>query len=303
MISQYAGLFLNHTFGWTTLASVDLPSSGPSFPLAAPGVRVKYIPRGDVSLLLGVFNGDPAGPGRGFPQARDPSGTAFRLRDGVFAIAEIQYGLNQEEGARGLPGTYKFGAYYDSQNFADQRRNASGASLADLGANPGGADPGGTGAVGRNRRGNYSLYAVADQLVWRKPGTKGDGAGVFARAMGAPGDRNLVNFYADAGVTFKGMAAGRDSDTAGLAVAYARISDTASQLDSDTARFTSGGYPIRRNETVLEATYQAQLAPWWQVQPTAQYLFNLNGGVPNPQNPAKRLGDAAVFGLRTTVTF
>jgi len=25
--------------------------------------------------------------------------------------------------------------------------------------------------------------------------------------------------------------------------------------------------------------------------------------VPNPRNPAKRLGDAAILGLRTTVTF
>ena len=54
---------------------------------------------------------------------------------------------------------------------------------------------------------------------------------------------------------------------------------------------------------MLELTYQAQIAPWLQVQPTAQYVFNLNGSVPNPQRPAKRLGDAAVFGLRGTVTF
>ena len=297
-LSQYAGLFLNHTFGWSTFPSADLPSGGPSYPLATPGLRVKYIPRDDVSLLAAVFNGDPAGPGfgSGFPQARDPSGTAFRLRDGVFAIAEVQYGLNQGDNATGLPGTYKFGAYFNSQNFADQRRNASGPTL----ANPTGVS---TNAVGRNRRGNYSLYAVADQLVWRKPGTKGDGAGVFVRVMGAPGDRNLVNFYADAGVTYKGLIDGRDSDTVGLAVGYARISDTASKSDADTARFIGGAYPIRRSETVLEVTYQAQVAPWWQIQPTAQYLFNLNGGVPNPQNPAKRLGDAAAFGLRTTVTF
>ena len=54
---------------------------------------------------------------------------------------------------------------------------------------------------------------------------------------------------------------------------------------------------------MLELTYQAQIAPWWQVQPTAQYVFNLNGGVPNPQQPARRLPDAAVLGVRTTVTF
>ncbi len=294
MISQYAGLFLNHTFGWSTFPSTDLPSGGPAFPLATPGVRLKYIPRDDLSLLFAVFNGDPAGPGSGVPQDRDPSGAAFRLRDGVFIIAEAQYGANQGDGATGLPGTYKAGAYYDSQNFADQHRNASGASL---------ADPKGTTATGRNRRGSYSLYVVADQLVYREPGTKDQGLGVFGRIMGAPGDRNLVNFYFDAGVTYKGAIPGRDSDTLGLAFALARISDTAAKLDSDTARFTGGLYPIRRHESVLELTYQAQIAPWWQVQPTAQYVFNLNGGVPNPQQPSKRLSDAAVLGLRTTITF
>ena len=294
MVSQYAGLFLNHTFGWSTFPSTDLPSGGPSFPLATPGIRVKYVARDDLTLLAGIFNGDPAGPGRGFPQSRDPSGTAFRLRDGVFIIAEAQYGINQTDGATGLAGTYKFGAYYNSQNFADQHRNASGGSL---------ADPTGTVATARNRRGSYGVYAQGDQLVWRKEGSKDGGMGVFVRVMGGPGDRNLVNFYADAGVTYKGAIEGRDSDTVGLGVAYARISDTASQLDSDTARFTGAFYPIRRSETVLELTYQAQLAPWWQVQPTAQYVFNPNGGVPDPLNPAKRLGDAAVFGVRTTITF
>ena len=294
MISQYAGLFTNHTFGWSSFPSADLPSGGPAEPLATPGFRVKYIPSSNISLLAAVFNGDPAGPGSGIAQDRDASGTAFRVRDGVFAIVEAQYGINGGDDADGLAGTYKFGAYYNSQNFADQHRNGFGVSL---------ADPTGTTALGRNRRGSYSLYAVADQLVYLEPGTKDQGLGVFARLMGGPGDRNLVNFYADAGVTYKGGIPGRDSDTAGLGFAIARISDSAAKLDSDRARFTGRPYPTRRHESVLEMTYQAQIAPWWQVQPSAQYVFNLNGGVPNPNRPDKRLGDAAVFGLRSTVTF
>lgn len=295
MISQYGGLFLNHTFGWSTLPSADLPSGGPVYPLATPGLRVRYLPRRDLAFLLGVYNGDPAGPGAGFPQQRNPSGTAFRLGDGVFAIAEVQYTVNAGHGARGLPGTYKFGGWYNSGNFYDQRRNGRGVSLAELtGIGP---------QIGRRRPGNWSVYAVADQLVWRETGAWDQGIGVFARLMGAPGDRNLVNFYADAGITWKGLIPGRSSDTAGLAFGIARISDTASELDSDIAHFTGQPYPIRRQESVLELTYQVQIAPWWQVQPDAQYLFALNGGVPNPLNPAKRLGDAAVFGIRTNVTF
>lgn len=299
MVSTYAALFLNHTFGWSTLPSADLPSGGPAYPLATPGVRVRVTPREDLALLAGVFNGDPAGPGRGLPQERDPSGTAFRTGDGVFAIAEAQYSLNGGEGATGLPGTYKLGAYYDSQPFADQRRNSAGASLADPANQAGSAL-----ATGRTRRNDHGLYGTADQLVWRKEGTKDGGVGVFVRLMGAPGDRNLVNFYADAGVTWKGVVPGRDSDTAGIGVGVARTSDTAAQLDKDVRTLTGNpAYPIRRHETVLELTYQAQIAPWWQVQPTFQYLFNLNGGVPNPRDPGKRLGDAAVLGVRTGVTF
>ncbi len=297
MISQYGGLFINHTFGWPTLPSADLPSGGSAFPVAALGARARYAPRSDTSILLAVLNGDPAGPGNGIPQLRDSSGTAFRLNDGVFVIGEVQYALNGGDAATGLPGTYKLGAWYDSQPFPDQRTNSLGASLADASNGLGAA------TTGRIRRNNWSVYATADQLIYREPGTKDQGIGLFTRMMGAPGDRNLVNFYVDAGVTWKGALPGRDSDTAGIGFALSRTSDTASQLDKDARFLSNGTYPIRRHESVLELTYQAQLAPWWQVQPTAQYVFNINGGVPNPLNPRKRLGDAAVFGLRTGVTF
>jgi porin len=295
MISQYAGLFLNHTFGWADLPSEDLPAGGPAAPLATPGARVRYAPRAGLALLLAVFNGNPAGPGTSFPQHRDASGTDFRTSDGALVFGEAQFTINGEDGAKGLPGTYKLGAWYNTENFVDQRRNANGRSL----ANPTGF----TVLIGAGRRGDWSFYGVADQLVWREPGTKDQGIGVFARAMGAPGDRNLVNFYADAGVTWKGAIPGRGADTAGIAFGIARISDTAAELDSDIASYTGRAYPIQRQETVLELTYQAQVAPWWQVQPDAQYLFNINGGVPDPLNPSKRVGDAAVFGVRTNVTF
>lgn len=295
MASQYAGLFLNHTFGWSDLPSADLPSGGPIYPLAALGARVRYVPRDDLALLLAVFDGNPAGPGTGFPQYRDASGTDFRTSDGALVIGEVQYTINGEDGARGLPGAYKLGAWYNTETFVDQRRNASGRSL----ANPTGF----TAVIGARRRGDWSFYGIADQLVWREPGTKDQGVGVFARAMGAPGDRNLVNFYADAGVTWKGAIPERSADTAGIAFGIARISDTAAKLDSDIAYYTGRPYPIQRQEKVLELTYQAQIAPWWQVQPDAQYIFNINGGVPDPLNPSKRVGDAAVFGVRTNVTF
>ena len=39
------------------------------------------------------------------------------------------------------------------------------------------------------------------------------------------------------------------------------------------------------------------------VQPDLQYVFNPGGGLPDPNRPGRRIGGAAILGLRTVVTF
>jgi porin len=284
MLSQYAALFVNSSLGWPGLPAIDLPSGGPSYPFATPAVRLKLHPIDELTVLAGLYSGDPADNG---------SGTSFELDRGVFAIGEIQYAINGGDHATGLPGTYKIGAWYNSNEFPDQHFANDGLSL---------ADPASSG-VPALHRGDWSLYAIADQMVYREPGTQDQGLGVFGRIFGAPGNRNEINFELDGGVTYKGIIAGRPNDTAGLAFVYTRISDTASDLDSDVATLSGVGFPIRRNETVLELTYQAQVAPWLILQPDFQYIFNPGGSIPNPDNPSQLIGDAAVLGLVATITF
>ncbi|WP_250265655.1 carbohydrate porin [Rhodovastum atsumiense] len=293
-VSQYGGLFINASFGWPTLAAVDLPSGGPAYPLATPGVRLKVKPREDLAVLLGVYSGDPAPVGENpDPQVRNPSGTSFTLNRGVFVIGEVQYSINGGEDATGLPGTYKVGGWYNSNQFSDQRYANDGLLL---------ADPSSSG-VALGRTNNWSLYAVADQMVWRKPGTKDQGIGVFGRITGTTNDRNPVNFFMNVGVTWKGAIPAREDDTIGLGIGYAHIGAKARRYDRDVTYFTDASYPIRNSETVLELTYQAQVTPWLIVQPDFQYVFRPAGGVPDPLDPTKRIGDAAIFGLRSTITF
>ena len=54
---------------------------------------------------------------------------------------------------------------------------------------------------------------------------------------------------------------------------------------------------------VLELTYHAKITPWLTVQPDFQYVIHPGGNVPQPDNPTQALKDAAVFGLRGTITF
>jgi porin len=145
---------------------------------------------------------------------------------------------------------------------------------------------------------------VADQLVWVDPKESDRTINLFARAMGTPqGDRNLVTFSLNAGVTMHEPFLGRDDDTVGIGMGYARVSGTAAQLDQQTGLFNGSPYPVRGGETFIEITYQYQVTPWWQVQPDIQYVFNPGGGVPNQNGNGQRVGNELVLGLRTNILF
>ena len=113
-----------------------------------------------------------------------------------------------------------------------------------------------------------------------------------------------MNFYAEAGITFMGLWKERTDDTFGCAASYSRLSPSISALDRDAASFAGQALPIRTYELALEVTYQAQIGPSWIVQPDFQYIFRPSGGVSDTVNPlVGRIPEAAVFGLRTSISF
>lgn len=280
MISTYAGWFVNAAFGWPTLPSVDLPAGGPSMPLATPGVRVRVSP-GPLTLLAAVFNGDPAGPGLGNSQRRDSSGTLFRTSDGVFAIAEAQYAINGGKDANGPPVTLKLGGWYHDKARANQFFANDGLTA---------VSAAGSGIAVKD----WSAYGVVDAMLLPAPGGKG-GLAAFARASAAPPRRNAVGNEFAAGLVYLAPF-GREGDQAGFAVTSVGVGQPA-----------AGGSPVRYyshgRETVLEISYQAQVMPWLQIQPDAQYVITPGGGIPNPNAPSRRVGSAAVFGVRLTAAF
>lgn len=285
--SEQSGLFVNTMMGWPLIPSVDLYAGGPAYPLSSLGARVRVQVGGPFTILAGVFDDNPpGGPFGDDSQVRGAaqSGTGFHLNTGTLAIAEVQWSPNlptlgeMDTGVRaGLPGTYKLGGWYDSAGFPDQR-------------------------TGELRRGNWSLYGVMDQTLWQPDPYVPRSIGVFARIMGAPGDRNLADFSINGGLTFDAPIASRKYDELGVGFGVAKISGAASQAD-----FAASGYgspiPIRSSETFVEVTYQAQVAPWWLVQPDFQYVFTPGGGVADPNQPGQRVGNEAVAGVRTIITF
>ncbi len=301
MVSGNALLFVNTMFGWPMVPSADMPGGGPAYPLSALGVRAHARLSSPLTLLAGVFNGSPASNNNGDSQQINSSGTNFPLNGGALAIAELQYSYpslgamvrpNKKEPMSRI---YKLGAWYNTEKFADQRFDNTGLSL---------ANPASTG-IAQTHRGDYSIYAVADQMIWKYSEDYDRNINLFVRAMGTPWtNRNLIDFSLNAGLTFNEPIMHRDDDTLGVAMGYTHVSSQAAALDRDSNFYTGLSYPIRGGETFVEATYAYQVHPWWVLQPDFQYVFNPGAGLVNPNSATgQRIKNEAVFGVRMNFTF
>jgi porin len=297
MVSQYSSLFVNTIAGWPLIPSDDLYGGGPAYPLSSLGVRLQFKPADNETILGGVFDDNPGGGAFGDDQQfLDRNGALFNLNTGALFIAEFQYAVNQPAVGdmvttatppSGLPGTYKLGFWYDTAFFPDQRFGTDGLSLANPASN---GDP-------EMHKGNYSIYGVMDQTIWQSAADSARNLNIFARIMGAPDNRNLIDFSFNGGVTLAAPLPGRDNDQAGIDFGLGKVSSRVAGLTRDQ------GITAQGTEELIEATYQAQATPWLVLQPDFQYIVNPGAGVPDPIDPTHDLHNEFVAGIRAVTTF
>jgi porin len=206
-------------------------------PIGTWGVRVRARPVESLSAMAGVYYSDPS------RDLVNTAGTDFGFGGsgtGYLAIAELGYLRNQAAGDTGLPGTFRFGAYYDSNLFRE---------LADSSA---------------KRRGNWGLYLLVDQVLYRE-GAPGSGQGlVLGGSLVVAPDQsiNTMPYFAALGAVYRGLIPGRDKDALAFAAYYGSF---------------SRDLPGQSSEAVLELTYTLALTPWLTVQPDIQYVINPGG--------------------------
>jgi len=200
------------------------------------GGRVIARPTEALSLSAGAFYSDPT------LTQLTANGTEFGISGsaGYFVIGEAAYRLNSEKGDTGLPGRYRAGGYYDSNEYA---------SL----TNP-----------DRQQTGNYGFFLLGEQMVYREGGAGSDqGLSLFGALIYAPQQRiNTLPWFALAGASYRGLGPGRGKDAASFALYYGGFS-----------RDLSG----QTYELVLEWTYAIALTRWLTVQPDLQYVINPGG--------------------------
>ena len=295
MTAKYTDVFTNASLGWPAGLSLNMPSGGPSPPLATMGTRLRADLTEHFTLVGAVFDGNAAGPGSNDPQLRDRYGLNFRVNDPPLVLGEMQFQWNAEKGDPGLAGKFKVGGWRHFGDFASERFSSSGASLASVA-------PDGTPAP---LSGDFGVYSVFEQKLYRVGKDVDRGIGIFARASYSPPDRNLIDLYADAGIELVGLSDQRPHDKFGVAAGYAHVSPWARALDVDFQQIYGPNWPTRSFESLVTVVYQYEVRAGWTLQPNFQYITHPGGGATDPlgTNPGKVLKDAAVFGLRTVLKF
>jgi porin len=157
--TKYTDVFTNASMGWPTITSINLPSGGPSPPLASMGTRVMVNVTEELSLLGGIFDGDQAGPGPDDPQLRNRYGMNFRVNDPPLLLGQLQYAWNNKKGDPNLTGQIKLGGWRHFGAFADQRYSSNGVSL---------ASPTSSGEPFQ-LSGNIGAWGVFEQQIHRVP--------------------------------------------------------------------------------------------------------------------------------------
>ncbi|MFH0856093.1 MAG: carbohydrate porin [Candidatus Omnitrophota bacterium] len=238
----------------------------PHFQVAAWGARATYEPGENWQFAGGIYDADPAA---GNP---DKHGLDFDFDTsrGYLVIGQASYKHHQGRRDSGLPGSATFGGYYESSKFA------------------------GVAETNRFWRGNYGLYFIMDQMIYRGdwpefsgPAHLGSEAGYSERVkepyyvqtataadrpkglsawwaayLAPQKDINTQTYQLAGGLVYQGLAPNRDRDVTAFCVIYGNFSDKLSGQDA---------------ETVLEFNHRFQIGPWCYITPDIQYVINPNG--------------------------
>jgi len=256
---HYAASFIFEPMGY---ALGNLSTDFESFdPPSTPAFELRVVPVHNLYVKSMVLAGDRS------PFSHKPTGLVPQFRGDPVSVSEIGFtpgkkassvrAFDNVESRKGYSGLYQFGASYNPGKFAV----------------PTSTTP---------RSGNYLLYWMASQALWRvdPKGAKGvDGTFAFDWS---PADVNRNNKLLTAGLRFNEALPLHFHNT--MSLGYVR--------NSLSSQFLPPGTP-GKTEHGAEFNVLLDVGPMLLLQPVIQYYANVGGGVQR----------AVVFGFRTKVEF
>jgi porin len=262
-VQEYGGSYLLEPLGYalgnlfgTTYESFD--------PASTPAAEMRIVPNKHLYVKSAVLAGNRN------PYADDTTGFGFVRKDSPVVVSEIGYltdspNLNASSRSQKIyPGKYKFGASYNLGEFIDP-------------------------VTGAKRSGNYLLYFMANQAVYRQEVGSNRGLDLDFAVDWSPDDVNRVNEQITGGFRYNGPIPRRAKDSVAVGIVYSKISDHFDQS------YVLQSLPVLGAEKAFEVNYLFQVTHWLALQPAVQYFAEV-GADPHQ-------GDAVVAGFRLKVTF
>jgi porin len=257
---HYAASFIFEPMGYalgnlfTTFESFDPPST--------PAVEIRVVPVHNFYVKSMVLAGDPT------PFSHNPTGFVPQFRGNPVSVSEIGFtpgknassvrAFDDVEGRKGYSGLYQFGASYNPGKFAT----------------PTSTTP---------RAGNYLLYWMASQALWRVDPKAARGLDATLAYDWSPPSVNRNNTLLTAGLRFNEPLPLNIHNT--MSLGYVR--------NSLSPQFLPVGTPAWKPEHGVEFNALLDVLPMLLLQPVIQYYENVGG----------RTQHAVVFGFRTKVNF
>jgi len=247
-----------------------------NWPTSQWAARVKYLPSRDSYLQFGVYQVNPKYVDDRYARRHGwepgfPGGTTG-------ALMPLEAGW--QPSWRGLPGSYKVGAWYNTSDGDDL--------YFDVDHAPRGL----TGLAPLQRNGRFGVYLSLQQQVTGG----GGGATVFLNFTQADRNTARLDHQLALGVQYKGPFEGRGQDSIGFAIGAThnngRFADFTRQNNVRTGQdaIASGSY-----EYVGELYYAWVPVPAVSLRPNLQYIRHPGGTTRN--------SDAFVIGMKSIVVF
>ena len=202
-----------------------LQCADPVDPTATWGMRARVRPIRQLSLMAGVYNGDPT------LGDNDKHGADWTMRGPLFAIGEV--GCAPQSGAPrlGVAGQLQGRRLLPGGKVPDLYRDVDGGSIALSGLSP------------QMHHGDGGFYILLDQMVYRDGGLDSRrGLTPFVSLVFAPGPSvNTMPFSPMAAWSTEASSPSRLHDTAGFGVAYGALSSQLARAQRDARSAGSGG--------------------------------------------------------------
>ncbi len=213
-----------------------------------------------LGFVIGAADGDAKVGRTGFD-------TAFHDGADFFGYFQADFKVKLPSSRGDLPGTYRFGVFYDPRT-KEVFRDTVGGALATW-----------------SETGDVGYYVNFDQMVYRESPDDLQGLGAFLRWGTRDGDVNRVSYFWSTGLEYTGLLPRRQRDVCGFGVYSLRSSNRyRTEINGDFLR-----------ETGYELFYRIQVTEWLQITPDLQYIAR--------PGALDTTDDAFVMGLRARFTF